>query len=195
MDTLQLNQISTIHFGIPRTESLDIGYDLPYLQLTDVDTFGRINPDGIKSTITLAEQENQQAVPKPGDILLFSKGIRNIAVFCHHQYPKIVVSNSFYILRVKDEATVQPEFLACYLNLPATQKLLQSRVGLASTVPTLNKKDLLDFPIPVPPFAVQQQLIDLHNAFLGIYDISQQQLNLQQELLYQCFSTTLQTHR
>lgn len=141
------------------------------------------------------DQEKQQGVPSPGDVLLSSKGSRNVAVFYHQQYPKLAVSNAFYIIRITDVITILPEFLAYYLNLPGTQKLLQSRVGQATTVPTLNKKDLMDFPVPVPSLELQQQLIHLYQSFLDIYDLSSQQLKLQQELVYQCFSTTLQLHR
>ncbi len=138
---------------------------------------------------------SERAWARFGDVLLANKGARSVAVFYRDNYPGVIVSGAFYILRVHDSAAILPEFLACYLNLPTTQHQLQNRIVAASTVLTLNKKDLLDLPIPLPSIDTQQRLIDLHHEFLTIHDLSHQQLNRHQDLLYQCFSTTLQPHR
>ena len=185
----------SISVGAPRTEGDSPNDLVGFLQIGDIDQFGRLLSSGPKATTTRFSTLSERAWTQFGDVLLTNKGSRNVAVFYHRDYPTVVASGAFYILRVYNPATILPEFLACYLNLPSTQSQLQSRIGAASTVLTLNKKDLSDLPVPVPPLETQQRLVDLHNVFLAIHDLSHHQLSLQQDLLYQCFSTTLQPHR
>jgi len=195
VNEIPLFDLVTVSVGAPRVDNEGWDNTVGFLQATDIDQFGRLLLDAPKSRTALTEGQLERAWIQADDVLLVNKGTRNVAAFYRSDYPRAVASGAFYILRVNDAVTILPEFLACYLNLPTTQNQLQKRIVSASTVLSLNKKDLLDLPIPVLSLAVQQQLIDLHNSFSDIYDNTQQQLNLQQALLYQCFSTTLQTHR
>lgn len=195
MDEEPLHSLVSISVGTPRTESDAYGEKVGFLQISDIDQFGRLIPNAPKMTTVADNRLSERAWTQFGDVLLANKGPRNVAVFYRHDYPKVIVSGAFYILRVTDLSTILPEFLACYLNLPTTQNQLQKKIVTASTVLTLNKKDLSDLLVSVPPLDIQQRLIDTHNAFLAIYDLSHQQLNHHQELLYQCFSTTLLPHR
>lgn len=191
----QLYSLASVSVGVPRIEDDASESSIGFLQTSDVDSFGRLLPDAPRSTTALSDSQLERALVQPGDVLLANKGARYVAVFYGDKYPTVVASGSFYILRVLDSMTLLPEFLACYLNLRGTQYQLQVRIGNPSTVSTLNKKDLLDLLVTVPPLDIQRALVELNNSFLEVYDKTQQQLNLQQALLNQCFSTTLQTHR
>ncbi|WP_157603642.1 restriction endonuclease subunit S [Spirosoma telluris] len=195
MNGFQLYSLATVSVGVPRIEGDGFESLVGFLQTSDVDSFGRLLPDAPRSTTALLDSQLERAWVQPGDVLLANKGARYVAVFYSDAYPRVVASGSFYILRVLDSMTLLPEFLACYLNLRATQYQLQVRIGNPSTVSTLNKKDLLDLFVTVPPLEIQRALVELNNSFIDIYDKTQQQLNLQQALLNQCFSTTLQIHR
>ena len=53
---------------------------------------------------------------------------------------------------------LQPEFLFWYLNHPKTQERLRD-VARGSTVAFIAKTDAEDFAVPVPPLALQAQVI------------------------------------
>ncbi|WP_207509933.1 restriction endonuclease subunit S [Telluribacter humicola] len=157
----------------------------------DFDEYGRLLSMEPPTRLSPVSDIMERARIRPDDILLMGKGSRHSAIFYREKYPRAVASAAFYILRVNEPDVVLPEFLACYLNQPGTQTLLDRRVSSSATVPTLNKKDLLDLPIPIPSMDTQRRLINLYNTFLTIQGLHQQITDHHQNLITECFSTTL----
>ncbi len=164
---------------------------VPLVQVGAFDKYGRIIPDNPRPFSTTTADIPQRAWVKPGDVLLAGKGSRNTAVYYRHEYPVAVASAAFFILRVIEPALLLPEFLACYLNQPEPQAQMKNLVSSSITVPTLNKRDLLDLRIPLPPLVVQRRLVNFYNAFLEIHDLNQHLTNQYEKLLHQCFFQTI----
>lgn len=192
-----LENIATIHIGarVLPADASDVSAGA-YLQTGDFDEFGRLIPFRPLTQIDKNQDVPERAWVKPGDILLTGKSNRNTAILYQEKYPIAVASATFFVLRVVDPDALLPAFLACYLNQPATQAQIRSRISSATTVPTLNKKDLLDLPVPILPMATQQCLVSLYNTFLTIRDLNTQIITHHENLVTQCFSTIIsgQTH-
>lgn len=187
-----LENIATIHIGARMVPTNASGISAgAYLQTGDFDEFGRLIPFRSLIQIDRNQEVPDRAWVKPGNILLTGKSNRNTAILYQENYPVAVASAAFFVLRVTEPDTFLPAFLACYLNQPATQAQIRSRVGSATTVPTLNKKDLLDLPIPILPMATQQYLVSLYNTFLTIRDLNTQIITHHENLVTQCFSTII----
>ncbi|GHB87847.1 restriction endonuclease subunit S [Persicitalea jodogahamensis] len=187
---LPLDHIVDIQIGMGLRPA-KTGEPIAFLNPGDFDEYGRMLSVEPPTRLNSARNVMERAWIEPEDVLLMGRGSRHSAVFYRKEYPRAVASAAFYILRVNEPEVVLPEFLACYLNQPGTQTQLDRRVSSSATVPTLNKKDLLDLPIPVPSLDIQRRLIDLHNEFLTIQSLHQQITDHHQNLITECFSTTL----
>jgi len=99
-----------------------------------------------------------KAFAQSGDIAIGSRGIfRSGVIRTDHD---VLASSSVYLLRIKDKASILPEYLAVYLNSAAGQKKL-AHVLTTGTIRTLKKKDLEDIEIPVPSVDRQSHIVRL----------------------------------
>lgn len=185
-----LDQIVDIQIGMALRPA-KTGQPIVFLNPGDFDKYGRLLSMDPVTRLGSVRNIMKRAWIRPEDVLLMGKGNRHSAIFYREEYPRSVASAAFYILRVNEPNAILPEFLACYLNQPGTQTQLYRRVSSSATVPTLNKKDLLDLPVPVPSMDIQRRLIDLYNTFLTIQSLHQQITDNHQNLITECFSTTL----
>lgn len=187
---IPLDHIVDIQIGMALRPA-KTGEPIFFLNPGDFDEYGRLLSMEPPTRLSPVRDIMERAWIRPDDVLLMGKGSRHSAIFYREEYPRAVASAAFYILRVNEPDVVSPEFLACYLNQPGTQTQLDRRVSSSATVPTLNKKDLLDLPIPIPSMDTQRRLIDLYNTFLTIQGLHQQITDHHQNLINECFSTTL----
>ena len=98
------------------------------------------------------------------DVILAAKGFRNFAWSYDPQYGQCVASSLFYVLKV-DTDQILSQYLALCMNAPKFQHQLKL-IGLGSNIPSIPKKELLRLTIDLPPLAVQQKTIELHQLML-----------------------------
>ncbi|MEZ0483194.1 restriction endonuclease subunit S [Fibrella aquatica] len=182
MIQLPLASIVSAQMGIQKPDA--IGGDMVYLQSRDIDELGRLVKTGEETMISSDVEE--RGIIQPHDILLVAKGARNTAVYYEPDYPKAAASTVFFILRLQ-RSDVLPAYLAYYLNTPAAQAQLKLRVSSMTTVPVLNKKDFLDLSVPVPDLATQHQLVNLHETYMQVRDLSLAILKKQEALVQYAF--------
>ena len=89
-----------------------------------------------------------------GDVAIGSRGVFRAAVV--HADEKVLAASSVYLLRVRNQNTVLPEYLASYLNSATGQKRLYPHLT-SGTIRTLPKKSLENIEILLP--SLQQQKI------------------------------------
>lgn len=133
---------------------------VPLLFPTDLDDFGRLvsTPQRFAPQSPAAEK----ACILPGDVLLPAKGFRLLATLVTEALSGSVASSSFYILRPLETSGIQAAYLAAYLNHPQGQQRLRAHIHTSTSVPVLNKADLLATKIPVPSHWKQMELMKLH---------------------------------
>lgn len=90
------------------------------------------------------------------DILFVSKGVNNFAIAIEDVNLKIVPSATFFVIRVEEKKII-PEYLVWYINQKEAQNYLNEKKA-GTYVPNLNKQDIMELPIKVPPLKVQKAI-------------------------------------
>lgn len=90
------------------------------------------------------------------DILFVSKGVNNYAIAIENINFKVVPSATFFIIRV-DEKIIVPQYLVWYINQREAQNYLNEKKA-GTYVPNLNKQDIMELPIKVPPLKTQKSI-------------------------------------
>nr|WP_315167449.1 restriction endonuclease subunit S [uncultured Flavobacterium sp.] len=91
-----------------------------------------------------------------GDILFVSKGINNYAIAINSVPFPVVASATFFIIRVNKEK-ILPEYLAWYMNQKEAQNYFSEKKA-GTYVPNLNKQDIMELPLKVPPIKTQKAI-------------------------------------
>jgi restriction endonuclease S subunit len=91
-----------------------------------------------------------------GDVLFVSKGVNNYAFVIDKLDFPIIASATFFIIRV-NESKILSEYLAWYMNQTEAQNYFSEKKA-GTYVPNLNKKDILDLPLKVPPLKTQNAI-------------------------------------
>lgn len=91
-----------------------------------------------------------------GDIVFVSKGVNNYAIVIDQINIPIVASATFFIIKV-DAKTIIPEYLAWFMNQKEAQNYFsEKRAG--TYIPNLNKQDIMEMPVKVPPLKIQMAI-------------------------------------
>lgn len=150
-----LRQIANIQTGIfakPITEG-----EIVYLQAKHFDEngqlIGSLHPD------LNAEGISDKHLLQPGDILFAAKGTKNFAtVFESHNIPS-VASTSFFVIRLQGK-NVMPEYLAWFLNHPASQKFLKGK-AIGTSIASISKAVLEELEILIPDLQTQKAIFKI----------------------------------
>lgn len=91
---------------------------------------------------------------RDGDVLFLAKGPRRLAVTVRQPLPHTIAVSTFFILRVRDEAVILPEYLAWYLNA-AAQEQLGAILHQTSTMAFIPKESLNKLAVDLPTTSTQ----------------------------------------
>lgn len=131
--------------------------ELVYLQSKHFDEYGQLH--SVLHPDLLAEGISEKHLLKNGDVLFAAKGTKNFAaVFENHNEPS-VASTSFFVIRPADKK-VLPQYLAWFLNNPATQTLLKVQ-AIGTSIPSISKQVLENLEIPVPEIKTQKAIVEI----------------------------------
>lgn len=163
---IKLKNIANIHFGYYGQTSKK--GTIPYLQAKHFNEFGQyINEndyfleEDAKVTANLLQND---------DILFVAKGFRFFATQYKQEFGNAVASSIFFIIRV-DATKIIPAYLVSVLNLPKNLLYFQQSAS-GSSIPSIRKKELLDFSFNLIPIDKQMEIINLQNLFLKDIEIS-----------------------
>jgi len=92
-----------------------------------------------------------------GDVLVSARGDGHFGAALSGVPANTVASSNFYILRI-NRKDVLPEYVGWYLNQPAAQEYLRSR-SQGTYISLITKADIGELEVPIPPLAVQQQVV------------------------------------
>ncbi|MHB1096400.1 MAG: restriction endonuclease subunit S [Gemmatimonadaceae bacterium] len=106
-----------------------------------------------------------------GDVLIMSRGMRNVASWIEKVPDPSITTVSFYVLRPRGQ--LDPAYLTWYLNSPTAQRqIADARTGAGT--PLVQRDVFALLPIPLPAFATQQEI-----GALGLLMVREQQLRQQ----------------
>lgn len=142
----------------------DPGGSFRVIQGKDIRLDGSLDPAHL-TRIHLPERSGsgQEKWVKRGDALLMVRGDRNYAALVDADLPPTVTQNSFCTLRVRDPGTLSPEYLATILNQPLVQNRLMA-IRSGSSIANITFAALKGLVIPLPPLAIQSEIVALARA-------------------------------
>lgn len=137
---------------------------------------GDISQEGTLRTtefvrITPNEPVNEDLWIQEGDVLFPNRGTRTTALTFPHAEPRTIVGPQFFILR-PDRGRVAPEYLAWYLRSPEAAAHFEAR-RKGTYVQIVQRKDLAELLVPLPPYETQKQLVRISELALSERELSQ----------------------
>lgn len=140
------------------------------------DDFLRIEPN---------EPVNEELWLRPGDVLFPNRGTRTTALAFHLDEARTIVGPQFFILR-PDQQRVLPEYLAWFLRSAEAVFHFESR-RKGTYVKIIQRSDLAELAIPLPPLATQRQIVQVAELALQERELAERL----QQLKWQCMNERL----
>lgn len=131
--------------------------DIVYLQAKHFNENGQLNTT-LHADLN-ADNVTEKHLLKPGDIMFAAKGTKNFASVFESHNPSSVASTSFFVIRLTDK-NILPEFLAWFLNQPATLKILKGQ-AIGTSIVSISKSVLEELEISIPSLKRQQVILQI----------------------------------
>lgn len=155
---IKLTDFCTVNFGPYLKSVQDKG--VLYLQvknfsdsgnyLDNIDTY--VSSDDVKTSLLLQQD----------DIIFVSKGLKFFAYKYDQMIGDAIASSIFYIIKV-NQSIILPDYLLCMMNHPKSLSYFYS-ASAGSSIPSIRKKELLDFEIPLISIEEQKKVIEFFNC-------------------------------
>lgn len=157
---IQIGALATLQSGYPFRGSIGKSGDCGILavQMKDVHPDCGLNwPDVTRTSLAGRKQPDWL---QAGDVLFLSKGARFYAVCIDEPPSAAVCSPHFFLLRVKRQVLLLPDFLAWEINQPPFQRQLQQAAEGSSQL-SIRRPVLESLTLCVPSLADQQRIVAL----------------------------------
>ena len=154
-DPTQLMDITDIRSGyLFGSLEDDSNGNIRVIQPGDVDRGGHVELTGLCKV--RIDNVRGGSLITSGDVVFKAKGINPVASMIDESDERIMATNHFFILKIKDER-VLPEYLCWYLNQEPARRYFKTVAGI-SIVPTITKKILGKLDISVPDIEIQKKI-------------------------------------
>lgn len=164
MSAYSLHNLATIHPGYPFRGRLpvDRGGNAFVVQFRHLVAGEPLDDkDGENLDVVTLPGRRQPDYLQTGDILFMARGTRNHAAVVRALPSNTVCTPNFFHLRIKPEVNnLLPEFLAWQLNHLNAQRYF-SVCSQGSAAPSVNKTQLGDLYVVVPPLVQQRLMVEL----------------------------------
>ena len=153
-----LKDISNIQTGV--FAKTDSNGDIVYLNAKHFDENGQLNsalhPDLNSNDIS------KKHLLQYGDVLFAAKGTKNFAAIYESQNQPAVASTSFFVIRIQESNInkILPDFLAWFINNPATQKYLKER-AIGTSIVSISKAVLEELEVSIPDLETQKTILKI----------------------------------
>lgn len=172
---LTIGEIAEVFFGL-HTKSEKSG-TVKYLMSSHFDEINQ--PSEFDNTYVGADVYSEKWMLQPNDVILASKGYRNLAWAYEPEFGLTVPSSIFFVL--KPDERVNAKYLALALNSNEVQHQFDM-IGGTATVKSIPKKHLIQIPIPVPPLEEQMKIVEMAELLDKNIKLTQQLLTKKMEL-------------
>jgi hypothetical protein len=157
-----LGEVASVSTAYPFRGKVDseAGGDVAVIQMRDVDPDFVDGPPNLR-TIWVRNEGGRfdRHLIREGDLLFQSRGSRHPAMVAADEV-RAIAGSGVHVIRV-DPAVIVPQYLCWWINHPSTQRKLVADIARGSNVPFVSKGDLERFELPVPPIAVQRQIVEV----------------------------------
>ena len=146
--------VSDVHYGTSKKASEDGKYT--YLRMNNITYSGTLDLSDVKR-ITVPDKELSGCIVKKGDVLFNrtnSKELVGKTCAFNLDEPMIIAG---YIIRLRMNGRVLPEYLSTYLNLDSSKKMLMAMSKGAVGQANINAQEVQSISIVIPPMEKQMQ--------------------------------------
>lgn len=151
------------------------GGQYPYLRMNNITYEGTLDLSEIKY-IDVPEKELEKCTVRKGDVLFNRTNSKElVGKTCLYDRDESMVLAGF-IIRVRVNEKVVPEFLVAFLNMDFSKKMLFNKCKAAIGQANINAQELQDIEIYLPPLALQKEFVSLK------YQVDKSKLAVQQSL-------------
>ena len=151
------------------------GGQYPYLRMNNITYEGTLDLSEIKY-IDVPEKELEKCTVRKGDVLFNRTNSKElVGKTCLYDRDESMVLAGF-IIRVRVNEKVVPEFLVAFLNMDFSKKMLFNKCKAAIGQANINAQELQDIEIYLPPLALQKEFVSLK------YQVDKSKLALQESL-------------
>jgi hypothetical protein len=155
-----LGEVVSVSTAYPFRGKVDseAGGDVAVIQMRNVDPDFVEGPPNLKTVWVRNEGGRfDRHLIRKGDLLFQSRGSRHPAMVAADEV-RAIAGSGVHVIRV-DPVAIVPQFLCWWINHPSTQRKLVADIARGSNVPFVSKGDLERFEVPLPPLAVQHQIV------------------------------------
>jgi len=160
--------------------------NVPVIQPKDITNSGLLQVDDI-CRVEMSTIKPGQVLAK-GDVLLTSRGKFASTVYAGEFKENCVAAGSLLVLTVKAKLPILPEYLPLYFN-SAKGRLEFNRLTERTTIPYLNRSNLEQMDIPIPPLETQQKRVALERAKQRYAQLTARKVDLLNRLINHQLST------
>lgn len=126
-------------------------------------SFGQFNPSENKALPPSLKPRPEYEI-RPGDVLISRANITRLVGACAHVAatpPRLMLCDKIFRVVLKDHSPILPEYIAEVMKIPHLRRQIESSVtGSSPTMKNITKPALLALRIPLPPPAIQRQIVD-----------------------------------
>jgi len=194
-EKMNIKHLVNVSAGHPFRESIQhaLDGDTAVVQLKDVDP-----EKGLDSTQLYRVHLTGRKSPdylQSGDILFVGRGYRIFAILVDQDLQRTVAGSHFFILRLKpNKQVVRPDYLVWYINYKQAQRYF-SQHAAGSALPHITRTTLENLPVLVPPLAVQERLIKLHQCRLKEKALLEKLIEKKKQLVEGLLDKTLEPYQ
>ena len=150
--------VCDVHYGTSRKASDDGDY--AYLRMNNITYGGELDLADVKR-ISVPPKELEGCLVKKGDVLFNRTNSRElVGKTCSFMLDEPMVIAG-YIIRLRMNGKVHPEYLSTFLNLDSSKKMLMAMSKGAVGQANINAKEVQAIEIVIPPIDVQQRFCQL----------------------------------
>jgi restriction endonuclease S subunit len=140
------------------------------VRISDISQDGTwLNTDFVR--IEPRQPVSEQLVLRSGDVLFPNRGTRTTALAYRLDQPGTIAGAQFFILRPEPKR-VLPEYLAWFLRTDTAARYFSAR-RKGSYVQIIERNDLADLRMPLPPLAVQRTIVAVAELAVQERDLSE----------------------
>lgn len=166
--------------------------NLTIIRPADFDNAGGIIFHALKHFSPSSNIDIQKDFIKMGDVLFQARGHNHQAYLIEEDLEKTVAANTFYIIRIMNNAKIIPYYLTWWINQPKLQVYFKKGQSV-STIPFISKTVLAHAPVLIPPLKVQEKIIAVIRLWQHEKGLLQQLTN-KKEILIQAAARNAAAH-
>ena len=163
--------VKDVHYGTAKKSSDDGKY--VYLRMNNITYDGELDLTDIKR-IDVSDKDLPGCIVKTGDVLFNrtnSKDLVGKTCYFSGDEPMIIAG---YIIRLRMNGKVLPEYLSVFMNLERSKKMLYSMAKGAVGQANINAKELQSIEIVIPPMDIQKGFLTLfHQSDKSKFELRQ----------------------